>query len=692
MFIRKIIAFCGVVALVWPPFLVAAQETGPRVIINELLWMGSSVSAFDEWIELRNMTDQEVDLAGWYLTRKLDGQETLMLTVPEGEVLEPHGFFMIANYSAASPNSSLANEPDLVDTAVSLVNTQLQIKLYSAAGGLEDVADDGSGKPLAGEYVSGEKWASMERNDTVSDGTQAGSWHSAGVSDGFKTGTEFGTPDQINSNSPPVADAGEDFSITAGEIAQFDGSESFDPDGDALSFAWDFGDGATGVGPTPTHVFEQAGDFTTTLTVSDGSLTTVDSIVVTVRPRPVFAEETKPLYDPFQQHPVDQPGAAMPKARLRLTELLPNPAGLDKEGEFIEIYNAETKAVSLVGWQLEVGSRKYTFPAVTIAAQDHLALGYQTTRLVLANAGATVALKNPDGRAVDTVTYPAGEENHSFALIDGQWRWTAELTPGEENVLKQQLGVAAISSAQMDAAVEPLTVSLAEAHSLDLRTKVLVTGIVSVAPGTFGSQYFYLFDGAAGIQVYSSKKAFPDLTVGDEVQVTGSIGQSAGEKKINVAAKEDIVIKQAATVPPALELNVGSLTDELVGSLVSVTGTVSNLTRTQFTLRDGDDSITVAIKRGTGIGAPPVSEEQSVAVTGVLSFKEGEQVVFPRSNDDLLTEGNVLGDKAAGEETVTLAGQPTNSLLPWLVITSVLLLGGGGYWYWRRRRLKANAP
>ncbi len=59
----------------------------------------------------------------------------------------------------------------------------------------------------------------------------------------------------------------------------FDGSTSSDPDGDTLSYEWDFGDGS----PTATtaeadHTYTTAGTYTATLTVSDGGKTDSTSI------------------------------------------------------------------------------------------------------------------------------------------------------------------------------------------------------------------------------------------------------------------------------------------------------------------------------------------------------------------------------------------------------------------------------
>jgi hypothetical protein len=43
-----------------------------------------------------------------------------------------------------------------------------------------------------------------------------------------------------------------------------------DPDGNALTFNWNFGDGSTAVGPTPNHIYATAGTFAVTVSVSDG--------------------------------------------------------------------------------------------------------------------------------------------------------------------------------------------------------------------------------------------------------------------------------------------------------------------------------------------------------------------------------------------------------------------------------------
>ena len=65
---------------------------------------------------------------------------------------------------------------------------------------------------------------------------------------------------------------------------QFDGGDSTDPDGDTLTYDWNFGDGTPHAsGASVSHTYTQAGIFTATLTVSDGRGGT-DTATVRVHP------------------------------------------------------------------------------------------------------------------------------------------------------------------------------------------------------------------------------------------------------------------------------------------------------------------------------------------------------------------------------------------------------------------------
>jgi len=101
----------------------------------------------------------------------------------------------------------------------------------------------------------------------------------------------------------PVANAGVDQIVCAGHMIYFDGTTSTDIDGLVNSYEWDFGDGSTGGGATPSHVYEQAGTYHVTLRITGDQTgncdyTDSDTMRVTVHEAPV-SHFTCPDYFPL---------------------------------------------------------------------------------------------------------------------------------------------------------------------------------------------------------------------------------------------------------------------------------------------------------------------------------------------------------------------------------------------------------
>src|SRR3954468_3243935 len=94
---------------------------------------------------------------------------------------------------------------------------------------------------------------------------------------------------------PPNQDPVADFTSTTSGLTAFFTSTSTD-DGSIASYAWNFGDTATGTGPTPQHTYTAAGTYNVTLTVTDNlgaTGTTTKQVTVTQPTGPVdFATDT----------------------------------------------------------------------------------------------------------------------------------------------------------------------------------------------------------------------------------------------------------------------------------------------------------------------------------------------------------------------------------------------------------------
>ncbi len=70
---------------------------------------------------------------------------------------------------------------------------------------------------------------------------------------------------------PPVADVNVPSNASANQTIVFNASGSYDIDGVIVSYQWDFGDGTTGSGVSPEHVYENPGEYTVTLVITDNN-------------------------------------------------------------------------------------------------------------------------------------------------------------------------------------------------------------------------------------------------------------------------------------------------------------------------------------------------------------------------------------------------------------------------------------
>jgi len=90
-------------------------------------------------------------------------------------------------------------------------------------------------------------------------------------------------------NHPPIANAGDDQTVIEEEIVQLDGSDSYDPDGDNLTFLWTAPEGITLVNPTTANpIFtapqvDEDTDYEFILVVNDGEMnSSPDAVIITV--------------------------------------------------------------------------------------------------------------------------------------------------------------------------------------------------------------------------------------------------------------------------------------------------------------------------------------------------------------------------------------------------------------------------
>lgn len=75
----------------------------------------------------------------------------------------------------------------------------------------------------------------------------------------------------IKVNTPPIADPGANLACCVNTAATFSATGSSDPDGNSLSYQWDFGDGTQNDGAVVEHTYQKSGSYSVTLTVDDNT-------------------------------------------------------------------------------------------------------------------------------------------------------------------------------------------------------------------------------------------------------------------------------------------------------------------------------------------------------------------------------------------------------------------------------------
>lgn len=136
-------------------------------------------------------------------------------------------------------------------------------------------------------------------------------------------------------------------------VVNFDGRGSGDPDGDGITYAWDFGDGSTDVGQTPAHTYAAVGSYTASLTVTDtGGLTHSTSVPISVAAVP----------------PPGLEGTYFDNINLTTPVLTRNDAPIDFDygtGSPDPLIGPDTFSVRWLGRVKPQYSESYTFYAVT---------------------------------------------------------------------------------------------------------------------------------------------------------------------------------------------------------------------------------------------------------------------------------------------------------------------------------------
>jgi len=168
--------------------------------------------------------------------------------------------------------------------------------------------------------------------------------------------------------------------------------------------------------------------------IKDQGLACVDCQQGEVRPpEPATAGETAVSSSGEVGPPKNYPGGVF------INEIMPNPEGADETDEWVELYNINNFEVDLSGWKLQdtAGTIKtFTLPAGSIIlANGFLVFKRPETKIMLNNDVDGLNLLWPNGKVIDSASYPKAPLGQSYSKKSGAWVWSTAPTPGTTNVI-----------------------------------------------------------------------------------------------------------------------------------------------------------------------------------------------------------------------------------------------------------------
>jgi hypothetical protein len=589
-----------------PNQILSIENFVSGIVINEVLPNPKGDDSEKEFIELKNLNNFDVDLTNWYLQDSSNKKFKIFSKI------QKNGFLVIFRK----------------DSKITLNNSGDCIKLFQPDGTLADSVC------YSEEVLEDVSFARNEKGEFE--------W------------TEILTPGKENQikrpNQKPKAKIFvEKEKILVGEEIYFDASDSFDPDGDNLKFLWDFGDGNKKEGVYVLHSFLKPKKYKVTLKVEDerGAFDTA-SIKIEV----IKKEKEEKNYSSEVSN------------KLFISEIFPNPKGKDDQ-EFIEIFNPSEEEIDISNFILkDKTKREFKIKEGTkISPKSFLVFWKKETKISLNNDGDEIEFLDSDKNLIDRVFYSKAPENFSLARKDnGELVWTKIITPGKSNEFSEEIEKTIEKEEEKESFLIK-EVKIEEIKNLSPKEKVKTKGIVSVEPGIFHENIFYLI--GSGVKVRLNFKEIPEIRIGDELEILGEVFEEEEGKGIEVASSTDIKILEHKTPPLPKEIKIEEINEDFLSNLIKVEGKITEIKENFVWLKGDEKEIPVflieEIKNNTKF-----KKGEKVKVAGILRKISNQFVIFPRKIDDIeLIEK--LNLKSSLKESAT----PKNIKL---ILTLILIL------------------
>ncbi|QQS60307.1 lamin tail domain-containing protein [Candidatus Falkowbacteria bacterium] len=486
--------------------------------------------------------------------------------------------------------------------------------------------------------------------------------------------TNLPTPQKPNVHvAPPQALFSAPATALVSTQIQFDSSDS-NTGGIQTTYSWNFGDNTMSLLSNPQHLYKVTGTFTVVLTLTNqyGSSTLSKKIKITNKAEKL--DDSNVVIALMTSSEVETTSVS---DRIILSEIFPNPQGKDEGQEWIEVMNNGTEIINLKNWR--VASKTKKGPLINediILEPGGISIIPGRFLPILGNNQETLQLLNTNGKIIDRVSYESAPEAQSYSLVNGKWQWVKIFSPGKINTLN----------------IEQATKNLAGVTvNPNDPSKTILTGVIVTLPGMFSTQYFHVKPSNSEVlyQIYSSKKLFPELKIGQQITINGEISTIDTGQRLKITTAKDIQIIGESSITEPMISNSQEITKLPHPRFVRIEGEITSKKSPRLIITDTTGDIEVYLAKGTGLSISRFAVGDKVIITGITEMSNSTLKVMPRSEADI----TFLNDSSGPENTTSLdkisdklnTSQRDNkrSLFIYLIIGGMGLAGLAGFIFWK---------
>lgn len=188
-------------------------------------------------------------------------------------------------------------------------------------------------------------------------------------------------------------------------------------------------------------------------------------------------------------------------------------------------------------------------------------------------------------------------------------------------------------------------------------------GIVMIEPGIFAKTYFYLSspDGKNCAQIYSSKAEFPDLYIGQLVEVRGSTSKYYDINRIKISSANDINIIKGQDPPLPREIDLSRISDDYLGCLITVSGQIlKEQGRILIVDASGNNQLRLEIKSETGVQKTDLKEGRTYKIAGILDKTKSGLRLLPRHKTDVEDAAAMMEQEPELDSQAQILGEKVN--------------------------------